>query len=105
MDKREVLNILHDTNRLKEEKIDTLLYAIFNIDDWKWLQDLCIKIASSTDEDLSGLAITGIGHIARMYNTLEMEIVVPFLENIVQENNNLSGRATDALDDIEIFIN
>jgi hypothetical protein len=104
MEKEEILNILQSTTLTNDLKVKTLLDAIFNIDDWNWLQNLCIKMSSSSDENISGLAVTGIGHIARMHQKLDKDVVVPFLNNILLENNHLSGRASDALEDIEIFI-
>ncbi len=104
MNKDEVLNILQNSENSKSLKVETLLHAIFNIDDWKWLQDLCIQTSSSDDEDLSGLSLTGLGHIARMHKQIELEKVIPFLKKIIDDNNHLSGRASDALDDIETFI-
>ena len=104
MDKEKILYILKDSDCSSEQKIKALLFAIFNIDDWRWIQNLCLDMAKNPDDDIAELSLTGLGHIARIHGKLDVDIVVPFLEEISINNNALLGRASDALDDIEIFI-
>lgn len=104
MTKDEILRVLKDGNASKEDKISAVMFAIFNVNDPLWLQDFCMQCSKSEDSDIAGLAITGIGHIARLHGNLDLEIVAPFLEDIKSKNTTLSGRAEDALDDIKIFM-
>ena len=104
MTQDKILTVLADESASKDEKIAAVMFAIFNLDDPRWLQNLCMQCSKSDDSDIAGLAITGIGHIARLHGNLDLETVVPFLEEIKNENTELSGRAEDALEDIQIFM-
>lgn len=105
MTKDEIMKVLRDQSASKDDKISTVMFAIFNLNDSRWLQEFCMQCANDGDSDIAGLAITGIGHIARMYGGVDLETVVPFLEDIKNKNTTLSGRAEDALEDIQIFMN
>ncbi|AUT71492.1 hypothetical protein [Paraburkholderia hospita] len=100
--KEELDRLLKSTD--KNIVIDALMYLCFNIDDPEWIQDKCIEaIESGKDEDVRGLGITCIGHVARMYSQINRKKVMPVLEHQLS-NESLSGRAQDALDDIESFV-
>ena len=84
--------------------IDALMYLCFNINDPDWIQDKCVDaIENGMNEDIRGLGITCIGHVARMYAKVDKEKVIPVLESKLKDDS-LSGRAQDALDDIDTFI-
>lgn len=84
--------------------IDALMYSCFNINDPDWIQSKCIDaIEGGINEDVRGLGITCIGHVARMYGKIDKEKVMPVLERKLKDDS-LSGRAQDALDDIETFV-
>ncbi|WP_174912568.1 hypothetical protein [Burkholderia diffusa] len=84
--------------------IDALMYSCFNINDPDWIQDRCIDaIENGMNEDVRGLGITCIGHVARMYGKVDKEKVIPVLESKLKDDS-LSGRAQDALDDIDTFV-
>ncbi|WP_040364023.1 hypothetical protein [Commensalibacter intestini] len=88
----------------KNQVLKTLLYLTFNIDDFKWAQKMCLDtINTSADEDVIGLAITCIGHIARIYKKIDTALVTPVLER-KRQDIRFSGRVEDALDDITIFV-
>jgi len=84
---------------------DALLYLCFNIDDPEWIQLKCIEaIQNNRDEDVRGLALICIGHVARMHKKIDKALVMPVLVEMLK-HRTLSGRTQDALDDIDIFIN
>lgn len=61
---------------LCDEDIDfcckLLLKITFNCDDWKWIQNVCIDIINSNREkNICGLAVTCIGHLARIHGKIE----------------------------------
>ena len=87
----------------KKEIIDFLLYIGINETDAEWAQDVCISFSSHKDEDISGLAITCIGHSARINRATNKERVISFLKEKLNDPR-LSGRAQDAIDDIDIFV-
>lgn len=83
---------------------EALMYICFNIDDAEWVQDKCIEIIERDgDVNLRKLAITCIGHVARIYSEINKEKVMPVLERCLKDPT-FSGRAEDALQDIEIFV-
>lgn len=88
----------------KEEKAKILLSALDEIGDIQWLEDLYMECSNDKDFDISHLCIICLGHLARIYRTINTKKVVPFLKNIVSQNSDLSGVAKDALDDIETFV-
>ncbi|MGU7773979.1 hypothetical protein ACV229_27840 [Burkholderia sp. MR1-5-21] len=84
--------------------MDALMYLCFNINDPDWIQDKCIDaIENGMNDDVRGLGITCIGHVARMYAKVDKEKVIPVLERKLKDDS-LSGRAQDALDDIDTFV-
>lgn len=100
--KQELENQLKVNN--KDTVVDALMYLCFNIEDPEWIQDKCIEaIESGQHEDVRGLGITCLGHVARMYSQINREKVIPVLERCLKDPS-VSGRAEAALQDIEIFI-
>ncbi|MEN5032579.1 hypothetical protein [Pseudomonas sp. Ps21-P2] len=84
---------------------DGLLYLCFNIDDPEWIQIKCIDVIENhRNDDVRGLAMTCIGHVARMHKVIDKSLVIPVLFEKLK-HSTLSGRAQDALDDIDVFIN
>ncbi|MGE8099536.1 hypothetical protein [Pseudomonas fluorescens] len=84
--------------------IDALLYLCFNINDPEWVQKKCIEtIESGKNDDIKGLAITCIGHVARIYSEIDRSLVIPLLRDKLTDDS-LSGRAQDALDDIDMYV-
>lgn len=84
--------------------IDALMYLCFNINEPDWIQDKCIDaIENGMNEDIRGLGLTCIGHVARMYTKIDKKKVMPVLERKLRDST-LSGRAQDALDDIDTFV-
>ena len=84
---------------------DALLYLCFNIDDLEWIQVKCVEVIEKhRNGDIKGLALTCIGHVARMHKVIDESLVIPVLFKMLK-HSTLSGRARDALDDIDIFIN
>jgi hypothetical protein len=97
-------------SEIKSNNIDLatnkLLDICFNSEDWKWVQDICISLIKNktVKEDLRRLAITCIGHLARIHSMIEKDKVLPFLEKVKKENENLAGTIDDTLDDISMFV-
>jgi len=84
---------------------DALLYLCFNIDDPEWIQIKCIDVIEKhRNDDVRGLAMTCIGHVARMHKVIDKSLVIPVLFEKLK-HSTLSGRAQDAFDDIDVFIN
>ena len=92
---------------LCDEDIDfcckLLLKITFNCDDWKWIQNVCIDIINSNREkNICGLAVTCIGHLARIHGKIEKERIFEVF-NQQKDNPFINDRIGDAIDDIDMF--
>lgn len=99
--KAEINELLHKSTDIKIIS-DTLLYVTFNVDDVDWIEDCCLSLINCDNDDISGLAITCLGHVARIHSKINKEKVIPVLMN-KKSNHNLIGRIEDAMDDINMF--
>lgn len=99
-DKNEI-ELLLKTNK-SEKIISAIIGAINGVEDWKWLQDLCLKYIDHSDYWVSKTAISGLGDISRIYKSLEKEKVVERLKMI--SNSKLLGIVDSTLDDISLFV-
>lgn len=104
--------VVHDKLHLTElldsgnpyEISDALLYIAHNINDVEWAEAQFMRAADNLDENISGLALTCLGHLARINGRINKNVVVPFLEKKKNSTNLIiSTRAEDALDDIKMF--
>lgn len=99
--KSELEKLLKSDN--KNEVINALMYLCFNINDPEWILEKCIEVIEcGNDEEIRGLGITCIGHVARIYSKINKKKIIPFLNNLLLDKS-ISGRVQDALDDIETF--
>ena len=98
--KKEAEKLLYSTNEADVTNI--LLYVCLNFEDWEWVQDACLKLLNSENENICGLAITCLGHIARIHSKIDKKKVLPILKSM-NANKKLTGRVEDALEDINTF--
>jgi hypothetical protein len=81
-----------------------LLALAFYDSDWRFVQSLCIKNSKDADENIRGIAILCLGHLARIHRALQTEIAVPAVVEALEDSSNyVRGCAGDTLDDIMIF--
>ena len=85
------------------EKTRLMLAIAFNEKDLPWAQNLFIKLFDDENSDVKGLSLTCLGHLARIHKAIDKKIVIPFLEGLL-DDKDYSGRAQDALDDINQFV-
>jgi hypothetical protein len=106
MESKENLSKERILERLKSDNVrvvtDALLYATFNLDDWVWVQDECLKLADHHNADIKGLSVTCLGHLSRMHSAIDKDRVIPVLLDKLNDSD-IAGRVRDALDDIEMF--
>jgi len=86
-----------------DEIAHALVSAAFHEPDWTWVQDWCIRLVDHSDGNVQRVAITCLGHLARIHHTLDLGRVLPLL-HVKIEGNELRGTVEDALSDIRIFI-
>ncbi len=82
---------------------DTLLAITFNSTNREWVENQCLSLISNKDENISGMAITCLGHLARIHSAISKSKILPVLKKLAKQDNLLAGRAQDALDDIKMF--
>ena len=82
---------------------DTLLAVTLHDEDWKWVQMQCLHFLKHDDPNISGLAATCLGHLARIHRKIDGKLVTVALKQRLKDAK-ISGRVQDALDDIETFI-
>ncbi|MCC4607776.1 hypothetical protein LL967_07815 [Xanthomonas campestris pv. zinniae] len=81
----------------------TMLYISHNISENPWTQEKLISLLGNRDADIRGLALTCLGHVARISGKINSDLVFPVLKKMLLDES-LGGRAQDALDDIEMFV-
>ena len=81
---------------------EILVGAINGVDDWEWLQHICLKYISHQDFWISTTAIAGLSDIARIHGMLNKEKVLKELEVI--KNSNLKEVIESTIDDLSIFL-
>lgn len=88
---------------VSERICDALVRVTLSESDWRWVQEKCLHFINSSYPDVRGLAITCLGHLARIHKQLDLRKVLPLLENL-RNDADVSGRVEDAFDDIETFV-
>jgi hypothetical protein len=71
--------------------------------DWRFVQELCLKLLNDRDSDVVATAILSLGHLARLHHELTLDRVRPALEGL-KKGPRYSGRVDDTFDDIQTFI-
>ena len=70
--------------------------------DWRWVLEKCLYFLEDEDVELKAVAVTCLGHLARIHRKPELSSLVPLLESI-KGDDRLAGVAEDALEDILYF--
>lgn len=85
-----------------DTRTSAILFMAYEFYRSDWVLRRLVDLTYSSDTNVKSLAITCIGHIARLRGGVDKKLVIPVLENLLNQND-YSGFAQDALDDIEIF--
>ncbi len=80
-----------------------LVTSALHDDDWRWVQEQCRRLARDPRAQVRGCAVTSIGHLARLHGELDLDVILPLLEELVHDPE-IGGRAEDALGDIRMFV-
>jgi hypothetical protein len=80
-----------------------LTSAVLHESDRAYIECLIVKFLQHQEPWVRGVAAIAAGHVARMHHALSREKIVPLIETLL-EDPQTSGKAQDALDDIEIFL-
>lgn len=85
------------------EICDALVSMAFYHEDWKWIQNQCLRFLNHSDANVRGVAAICLGHIARIHHHLDRKKVINALKKCLVDEK-ISGRVQDALDDIQWFL-
>lgn len=86
------------------EKIEeALLRVTFHDEDWRWVQTYCLQFLAHPNKDVRAIAAVCLGHLACIHGTLDTAIVVSALKAQLT-NTDVARKASDALDDIAMFV-
>jgi hypothetical protein len=97
--------VLEDALRLGdvEGACHALVGLVHYDSDWEWLQNKCLDLLGDDNVSLKGVAISSLGHIARIHGKLDRIKVEVALKNLMGDSS-LKGRVVDALSDIEVYL-
>jgi hypothetical protein len=101
MTRAEALGMLDGTDGLSRSK--ALLSLALYDPDWRWVQNLSLKLLDDPDSGLKGTAALALAHLARIHRALDLDVVLPALERL-KSDRNIGGRVEDALSDIQIYV-
>ncbi|QSB16855.1 hypothetical protein JQS43_11540 [Natronosporangium hydrolyticum] len=77
--------------------------ALYGGGDWRELQELHLRLLEHEDHQVSALAATCLGHLARVYRQLDERRVTTALYK-ARSLPHIRGTADNALDDIRTFL-
>lgn len=80
-----------------------LIGAAMHHEEWRDVQELCLRLLEGEDRNVAATAATALGHLARIHGELDVDIVRPILQRYLGDEI-VGPRAEDALDDIRHYI-
>jgi hypothetical protein len=70
-----------------------------------WAEQVCLRLASHPNPSVRGNALKGLGHLARIFRSLNRSLVEPVMEaGLLDPDQEVRGKAGDAAGDIEWFL-
>jgi hypothetical protein len=82
-----------------------LVNVAFHDPDWRWVQDTCLNFTQSHDAGVRQIAVTCLGHVARIHRNLDLDKTAPVLHKLMHDPElYVRGSTEDAIDDIQRFM-
>ncbi len=82
-----------------------LLGAVEGVDDWRWVQDQCLRFVTNPREDVARVAVMCLGHIARIWGDLDEKRVKKILKDLEPKATpRIQGAIEDTLSDMKIYL-
>jgi hypothetical protein len=101
---REAIQRALDSNE-PEGLSRAVLAVTFHDQDWRYAQELCVRLSGHRHEIVRGNAVLGFGHIARTHRKLDRQIVRPIIARALKDKEGYVRRqAQAAKDDTEHFL-
>jgi hypothetical protein len=82
---------------------DALIRMSLRESDWEWAEHICVIAFKNNNAQVRTAALIAIGHLARRFHTLHLDVVLPAI-NKLRDEADCSAAADDALDDIAMFV-
>ena len=77
----------------------------FNHENWRFIQDISVRLSEHPDEDVRGNSFRGLAYTAMNHRKLEKNIVKPILlRGLKDESDWVRACANDALDDVNLYM-
>jgi hypothetical protein len=94
---------------MRDDDIDALLVAVIGVsmhdDDWRYAQDLCVRLSTHPHFNVRGNAVLGFAHIAHVHRRLDRAVVQPIIQRALRdEHDYVRGHADAAVDDTQIYL-
>lgn len=83
--------------------IEALLSAACHDLDWRWVQNVCLRLLDHPIKWVRWNAVTGLGHLARIHRQLDTDIVVPRLLTL-KADEEIAPNVEDVLEDIQWWL-
>jgi hypothetical protein len=71
---------------------------------WKYAQDLCIRLSHYENAALRANSVLGLAYVAQTKGLLEKHIIKPILLRELRVNTEYRWRIIDAIEDINLFL-
>ena len=78
-----------------------LVNVAFHEADWRWVQERCLGFARADVAAVRQIAVTCLGHMARIHGRLDLDRVLPVFDELSRDPE---VQVDDALDDIRMFM-
>ncbi|MEE3715297.1 hypothetical protein V2H45_00900 [Tumidithrix elongata RA019] len=75
-----------------------------NFPDWKYSQDLCLRLAEHPSDKVRANACLGLAYVARTKRRLEKHFVKPILLRELRSQTEFRWRIEDAIKDINHYL-
>lgn len=104
----EQLSDIEINNILQKGDLEELIRLPLSVGEyhinWKYTQDLCVRLSNHENARVRANAVLGFAYIARTKGMLEKHIVKPIILKELRENKDNQWRIIDAIDDINLFM-
>lgn len=82
---------------------ETVIRMAMNEPDLEWAQRMCLAAVRDFRTEVVLAGLTGLGHLARRFRTLNLSLVLPAVRCHLKDEK-YGGVAEDVLDDIAVFV-
>ena len=71
--------------------------------DRQWMERQLVELMRDADGSVRSIAALAVGHLARVHGQIDLEEVMPVLQDLL-EDSEAGGNAANAQDDISMFV-